>query len=57
MNDFTEDQKVIAYRNGELAYEGLWGNRPDWLNDNRMYSWYLLDRKVEDADILIVVSD
>lgn len=56
MKDFEDGQKVVAYRNNELAYEGLWGKRPDWLNDSLVYDWYLLN-KIEDADIIIVVAN
>ena len=52
----NNEQEVIVYRDGQLVYNGSWGNA-DGKIKNSVFDWYLL-ADCESADaIVIIVSE
>lgn len=48
-SEFEDDERVIVYQGGNLAYEGPWGERDDEYDG----TWYILSH-LEQAHILII---
>lgn len=55
MSDIRLDQKVIAYADNKVVYEGLWKDAPEDVLDCDA-DWYLLSN-VEDADVILILND
>ena len=55
MSDIRLNQKVIAYADNKVVYEGLWTDAPDDVLDCDA-DWYLLSN-VESADVILILND
>ena len=55
MSDIRLNQRVIAYADNKVVYEGLWKDAPDDVLDCDA-DWYLLSN-VESADVILILND
>lgn len=55
MSDIRLNQKVIAYADNKVVYEGLWKDAPDDVLDCDA-DLYLLSN-VESADVILILND
>lgn len=55
MSDIRLNQKVIAYADNKVVYEGLWKDAPDDVLDCDA-DCYLLSN-VESADVILILND